>query len=367
MAPPGTGQGYSPTMVACGAGSAIIAWQEGMSPNLDIMAQKVTAGVLSWFGGGMPALVCVAPGDQVFPQACPDSGNGIIIVWEDRRDIVTPSYDIYGEQLDTNGIIQGATPGLGTAICTFGGNQAGPMLANNLINQAIYVWVDGRTFPATNWDLFTLDPIDPTLPVVLSSFTATPTAANYAQINWITQSETNISGFYIHRNTEPELSSALSITELILGTNSSQQVNYSYTDEEVMAGATYYYWLQSVEYGGHMEYYGPATLTLPDNGNIHGTPEIPLQTGIKTIYPNPFNPQATVSFGIQEAGNVNLTIYNIKGEKVKSIYNGYLEKGTYRCLWNGKDEANTNCSSGIYFVRMTSAAGISNKKVVLSK
>jgi hypothetical protein len=360
---------YDFCMIDGGIGTALITWRDGIPPNCDIYAQKMAAGFPAFQAWGVMGIpVCVAISDQVFPQACTDGNLGMLIAWEDRRDIATPSYDIYGEYLDTKGmVLSGGIPGSGIAICTFTGNQSDPMLCNNQPGEAIYVWRDTRNGAGMTLDLYTLDPLDDTLPVELSSFTATITATNTVQLKWVTQSETNISGFYLQRNSIGNLSGASSISGLIQGTNTSQQTSYYFTDGDVMAGNTYYYWLQSVELDGHSDFYGPVYLTLPDNGDINGTPEIPLATGINGIYPNPFNPFTTVSIGVKDAARVRVEVFNNRGQKVRDLFEGYLEYGTYRCFWNGKTNVGAQCPSGVYLIRMTAGNRTDLKKAVLSK
>lgn len=69
-------------------------------------------------------------------------------------------------------------------------------------------------------------------------------------------------------------------------------------------------------------------------------------------YPNPFNPQTTVNFSIKEQGFVELIIYNIKGRLVKELNSQILEGGEHNVSWNGRDNNNQCCSSGIYLMNL---------------
>ncbi|MDZ4182010.1 MAG: LamG domain-containing protein, partial [Candidatus Cloacimonadaceae bacterium] len=95
----------------------------------------------------------------------------------------------------------------------------------------------------TNGAYFT--PSDLTLPIELSSFTAVPHAQNYVVLHWVTQSETDVMGYYIYRNTINDISSAIRVSPLIAATNSSSQTSYEYEDNEVTPGQ-WYYWLQNI-------------------------------------------------------------------------------------------------------------------------
>lgn len=69
-------------------------------------------------------------------------------------------------------------------------------------------------------------------------------------------------------------------------------------------------------------------------------------------YPNPFNPTTTIDFSIQNDSEVKLTIYNIKGQKIKTLVSNEFTKGSHSTIWNGNDNSETAVSSGIYFYKL---------------
>lgn len=114
-----------------------------------------------------------------------------------------------------------------------------------------------------------------TLPVELSSFTATETSLNYVQLNWVTQSESGLIGYYVYRSAICNFSGASNVSPLISATNTSQTQSYSFMDSDVSPGV-WYYWLQNLEMDGSCNYYGPINVTVTDG--INGTPNIPQYT-----------------------------------------------------------------------------------------
>ena len=91
-------------------------------------------------------------------------------------------------------------------------------------------------------------------------------------------------------------------------------------------------------------------------------------------YPNPFKPSGagrspatTISYQLPEYSKVNLSVYNIKGKKVKTLVNEKLDAGTHQVVWNGKDENGKSVTSGIYFYKMNSGKFTSIKKMILLK
>ncbi|OQY39769.1 MAG: hypothetical protein B6226_01195 [Candidatus Cloacimonetes bacterium 4572_65] len=84
-------------------------------------------------------------------------------------------------------------------------------------------------------------------------------------------------------------------------------------------------------------------------------------------YPNPFNPETTINFSVKEAGHVTISIYNIKGQKIKTLLNKHKSSGNHHVVWYGKDNSNNKCTSGIYLYKMRQGNYTQKKKMVLLK
>jgi len=84
-------------------------------------------------------------------------------------------------------------------------------------------------------------------------------------------------------------------------------------------------------------------------------------------YPNPFNPSTTINFTISEAGSVQLKIYNIEGQLVKSLLNERKTAGEYSVKWNGTNNSGNKISSGVYFYKLTSNNISETKRMILLK
>ena len=79
-------------------------------------------------------------------------------------------------------------------------------------------------------------------------------------------------------------------------------------------------------------------------------------------YPNPFNPTSTINYTIKEIGNVNITIYDALGRKVKELVNEIKTPGSYEVKFDG-----SNLASGIYIYTMKVNNFFSSKKMILTK
>lgn len=84
-------------------------------------------------------------------------------------------------------------------------------------------------------------------------------------------------------------------------------------------------------------------------------------------YPNPFNPSTTIEFSILNNSKIDLSIYNIKGQKVRTLINEHKENGTHSIVWNGKDSSNNSVASGLYFYKLTSGKDTVTHKMLLLK
>jgi len=205
---------------------------------------------------------------------------------------------------------------------------------------------------------------DLTLPIELSSFTATITSQYFVQLHWVTQSETDVMGYVIFRSDVNDLASAYRASPMINATNTTTQTSYNFTDSEVTPG-NWYYWLQNLDMDGSSNYFGPISVTVTDGDNE--TPDIPQITSLNNIYPNPFNPSTTISYGLAKAEKVNIQIYNVKGQLVHNLVSETKTPASYTANWDGRDGMGRMVATGVYVIRMQAANYQKIRKVTLMK
>ena len=87
-----------------------------------------------------------------------------------------------------------------------------------------------------------------------------------------------------------------------------------------------------------------------------------LQTQLSN-YPNPFNPSTTIKLDLAESGKIELVIYNVKGQKVKTLLDAYSSKGHFEIIWRGIDENKKKVASGNYFIKLK----VNGKEKAVSK
>lgn len=93
----------------------------------------------------------------------------------------------------------------------------------------------------------------------------------------------------------------------------------------------------------------------------------PVTYILNNNYPNPFNPSTTITYYLPKKVHVQVTIYNILGEKVKLLVNEIQSAGNYLITWNGTDDRNHNLSTGVYFYELIAAQHREAKKMLLVK
>lgn len=93
----------------------------------------------------------------------------------------------------------------------------------------------------------------------------------------------------------------------------------------------------------------------------------PLVTALHGNYPNPFNPNTNIKFSLKENSPVQLDIYNISGQKVRTLLNANMAAGNHIVTWNGLDNSGRSVGSGVYFFKMNSGKYTSTKKMILMK
>lgn len=220
----------------------------------------------------------------------------------------------------------------------------------------------GNSTPGTN------DTEEP-LPVTLSSFTSEYTNGK-AILQWVTMSEENSSQWNVYRSPSNNYgqSSQINAEPIAGANNSTEATHYTYKDDtNLEADMSYYYWIENISYSGESSLFGPVELVVEQNGN----PDVPdvMIYGLQQNYPNPFNPATKIKFALKEDAHTYLSIYNIKGEKIKSIINGtYIPKDELKIYsWDGTNSNGKKVSSGIYMYKLKAGKYSSIKRMILLK
>ena len=137
----------------------------------------------------------------------------------------------------------------------------------------------------------------------------------------------------------------------------------SYTDNDVPVGA-YTYSVKAVYIGGESD---PITIEVEIVVSIYDDDSLPIVTELLGNFPNPFNPETTIRFNVAVESIVSIDIYNIRGQRVKSLLDGFYERGSHTVVWDGRDDNGRELGSGMYFYRMIAGDVMETRRMVLLK
>lgn len=199
--------------------------------------------------------------------------------------------------------------------------------------------------------------LDPTVPVELSSFNVNIIQGSIF-LEWTTETETNNLGFEILRRKNNSQFEKINFVPGY-GTSSLRHC-YRYVDSK-LSGGTYFYQLKQIDTNGSFEFSETKSVLLDKS----------ITFLLEKNYPNPFNPETTISYQIGEdqAGlvEVKLLIYNSIGVLVRTLVNEAQPAGSYMAKWDGLDNSGNELSAGLYFGKLITKSYVSTLKMLYLK
>jgi 1,4-alpha-glucan branching enzyme len=94
-------------------------------------------------------------------------------------------------------------------------------------------------------------------------------------------------------------------------------------------------------------------------------PELPVAFALEQNYPNPFNPSTTIRFSLPADGAIRLEVFNLLGERIAVLDEGFKTRGLYTATWNGLTSSGSPAGSGVYIVRLQMQGMSQSRKIVL--
>ncbi len=170
------------------------------------------------------------------------------------------------------------------------------------------------------------------VPVELASFSG-KYSSGVIVLNWSTATETNNKGFEIEKRIMNDNWEKIGF---VPGQGTTTQENqYSFSDNSSIFSGKYYYRLKQLDYNGSFKYSNQIEV------NVNNVPSI---YSLYQNYPNPFNPSTTIKYDLPKASYVKICVYNLLGEIISTLVDGSQNAGYYNATWNA-----VNTASGIYF------------------
>jgi len=186
------------------------------------------------------------------------------------------------------------------------------------------------------------------VPVELTSFNA-DTQNNNVFLTWTTATELNNQGFQVERKAG---NGQFVNAGFVNGRgNSLEPSAYAFTDKSLETGK-YTYRLKQIDFDGTFKYSNEVEIEV-------GSPAV---FALDQNYPNPFNPSTIIKYSIPVDGMVTMTVYNMLGEKIKTLVSQVQKAGSYEVSFDA-----SKLSSGVYIYRLESGNYSSVKKMILNK
>ncbi|RKY78469.1 hypothetical protein DRQ07_07595, partial [candidate division KSB1 bacterium] len=103
-------------------------------------------------------------------------------------------------------------------------------------------------------------------------------------------------------------------------------------------------------------------MSIEKNNSVH-----PEKYFLNQNYPNPFNSETVISWFLPEKGEVSISVYDVRGNRVVDLFNGFAEQGSHRSVWKGKGRDSSEVPAGIYIIQMKTKHGTKMIKAAFVK
>ena len=130
---------------------------------------------------------------------------------------------------------------------------------------------------------------------------------------------------------------------------------------------SYYYQVRAVDAEDQWSAFSnmeEAVVNLPLSNDDE---RIPLAFSLDQNYPNPFNPQTTINFSVAIQSNVELTVFNVLGMKVRTLVDSRLDAGEHTVIFDGTADGGNQVAAGVYFYRLKTDDSSITRRMVLLK
>ncbi|MCF7824089.1 MAG: T9SS type A sorting domain-containing protein [Candidatus Marinimicrobia bacterium] len=159
-------------------------------------------------------------------------------------------------------------------------------------------------------------------------------------LQWDASIDEDFNFFRVYRSQVEDFATMELISELI---------ETSFIDPNVEVGETYYYRVSAVDFNANE---GEPSETVTHSVVGIDTRSMPDVFTLENAYPNPFNPITTIRYGLPEASDVLLTIYDVSGREVITLVQQSQPSGWYSISWNGQNQDGTSVGTGIYLAKI---------------
>ena len=228
------------------------------------------------------------------------------------------------------------------------------------IEEKIWDWFDDSSLGIVDFNPYLTSPDIDAPPIPPFGLYTLAVGYDYVTINWQNSPIGDLAGYKVYFDSD---STGFPYAETV-----DVGMDTTYTLTDLITGTTYYIAVTCYDNSGEESWYSNEIEITPGGVGVEENLfHLPNSFYLSQNYPNPFNHKTTISFTNSKESNINISIYNIKGQKVKTLVNENLQRGNHEVIWNGKNEKGEAVSSGIYFCKMTGGSKAITKKILLVK
>ncbi len=100
---------------------------------------------------------------------------------------------------------------------------------------------------------------------------------------------------------------------------------------------------------------------------FEGISKAPDSFSLHQNYPNPFNPETVIHYDLPIHSHVDISVYNIAGQKIATLVDKEMDLGSHSIIWDGKNNKGEGLASGVYFYRMETDRFVQTRKLILMR
>ncbi len=201
----------------------------------------------------------------------------------------------------------------------------------------------------------TTPPIDTTPPAIPLNFAATA-AEGLIALSWNSNTEPDLAGYDIYRGTDDG-----GWKDYLVGVD---KFTTTYMDIDIIANTIYFYQISARDDSGNnsdrSNQINATSLNTLSN-------KLLIEFSLNQNTPNPFNPNTEIEYSIPNDSNVNIIIYDLMGNEIKTLINKYKQFGQYNVIWDGTDNSGKKVVGSIYFYKLQAGDFTQTRKMVLLK
>jgi hypothetical protein len=306
----------NPKGVLTADGGIIICWEDTASGSSSIYGQYITAdGQIHWQANGLP--LADYPNDQEAADLITDGNDNYYMAWADFR--TGTEHDIYMQKFNLSGTLLWNANGV--ALCDKDSTQTNPAICftRDADSEVVLaVWEDLLTDYA---DIYS------------------QTVELDGTINW------GLTGDLVDHSLMKQQAPKIVPT----GNKSALTA-----------------WIDGRS-SGKEEITGIYAQLISTTTGIDDHSAVPSPIRRMVNYPNPFNPETTISYSLKTTADIELSVYNLRGQRVATLAQGRETAGDHSVVWNGTDANGHSVGNGVYFYRLSANGKSDVRKMVLMK